>query len=282
MRPISCLVPLLLFMPYVEAQGIAPPPLQLAVEYQQQNVALYRVSEKLDGVRAYWDGKHLISRSGHHYSVPPWFTAGFPTTPLDGELWLGRGQFAALSAAVRRYQARDEDWQGIRFMVFDLPASGLPFEARWLALQTLIPTISSPHIQLVEQQLLPDNVALAALLTDVERQGGEGLVLRARDSLYRVGRNQELLKLKSFSDAEAKVVAHLPGQGKYQGMLGALLVERADGTQFRIGTGFSDVQRQLPPAINSIITYRYQGETQQGIPRFASFLRERRELPAQP
>lgn len=107
-------------------------------------------------------------------------------------------------------------------------------------------------------------------------------MLRARDSLYRVGRNQELLKLKSFSDAEAKVVAHLPGQGKYQGMLGALLVERADGTQFRIGTGFSDVQRQLPPAINSIITYRYQGETQQGIPRFASFLRERRELPAQP
>ena len=282
MRPISCLVPLLLFMPYVEAQGIAPPPLQFAVEYQQQNVALYRVSEKLDGVRAYWDGKHFISRSGHHYSVPPWFTAGFPTTPLDGELWLGRGQFAALSAAVRRYQARDEDWQGIRFMVFDLPASDLPSEARWLALQTLIPTISSPHIQLVEQQLLPDNVALAALLTDVERQGGEGLVLRARDSLYRVGRNQELLKLKSFSDAEAKVVAHLPGQGKYQGMLGALLVERADGTQFRIGTGFSDVQRQLPPAINSIITYRYQGETQQGIPRFASFLRERRELPAQP
>lgn len=279
MRPIYYVVPFFLLSPPIAAQGIAPPPLQLAVEYQQQNVALYRVSEKLDGVRAYWDGKHLISRSGHRYSAPSWFTAGFPTTPLDGELWLGRGQFAALSAAVRRYQAQDEDWRAIRFMVFDLPASNLAFDARWHALQRLLASSPSPYLELVEQQLLPDNTALAALLTDVERQGGEGLVLRARDSLYRVGRNQELLKLKSFSDAEATVIAHLPGQGKYQGMLGALLVESVNGQQFRIGTGFSDAQRQQPPALNSIITYRYQGETQQGIPRFASFLRERPELP---
>ena len=279
MRPIYYIVPFFLLSPPIAAQGIAPPPLQLAVEYQQQNVALYRVSEKLDGVRAYWDGKHLISRSGHRYSVPSWFTAGFPPTPLDGELWLGRGQFAALSAAVRRYQARDEDWRAIRFMVFDLPANNLAFDDRWHALQRLFASSPSPYLELVEQQLLPDNTALAALLADVERQGGEGLVLRARDSLYRVGRNQELLKLKSFSDAEATVVAHLPGQGKYHGMLGALLVESANGQRFRIGTGFSDAQRQQPPALNSIITYRYQGETQQGIPRFASFLRERSELP---
>lgn len=278
----ALLVPLALTPGVLYAQVQDKPPLQLAAEYQQQDTRDYRVSEKLDGVRAYWNGRELLSRGGHRFSAPAWFVAGFPDTPLDGELWLGRGRFEELSAAVRRYRPDEDEWRGIRFMVFDLPASELPFEARLSALQRLFSTLESPYLALLEQRLLPDNAALTAYLAEVEALGGEGLMLRHRDSLYSASRNQDLLKLKRFQDAEARVLAHLPGQGKYTGMLGALLVETDDGRQFRLGTGFSDRQRQQPPPVGALVTYRYQGETGQRLPRFASFVRVRNDEPQLP
>ncbi|GAA3722295.1 DNA ligase [Oceanisphaera sediminis] len=282
MKRLPLWLPLVLLSGSGYAEGIAPPPLQLAAEYQQQDVTHYRVSEKLDGVRAYWNGRDLLSRGGHRFSAPDWFVAGFPDTPLDGELWLGRGRFEELSAAVRRYRPNEDEWKSIRFMVFDLPASELPFEARLNALQRLFSQLDSPYLKLLEQRLLPDNTALAAYLAEVEALDGEGLMLRHRDSLYSASRNQDLLKLKRFQDAEARVLAHLPGQGKYAGMLGALLVETDDGRQFRLGTGFSDAQRQQPPPVGALVTYRYQGETGQRLPRFASFVRVRNDEPEQP
>ncbi|MBM7454185.1 DNA ligase-1 [Oceanisphaera litoralis] len=264
------------------AEGIASPPLQLASDYQQQDVAHYRVSEKLDGVRAWWNGRELVSRGGHRFAAPDWFVAGFPDTPLDGELWLGRGRFEELSAAVRRYRPDEAEWRQIRFMVFDLPASELPFEARLTALERLFSHLDSPYIERLEQRRLPDNTALAAYLTEVEALGGEGLMLRHRDSRYLPTRNRDLLKLKRFQDAEARVLAHLPGQGKYAGMMGALLVETADGRRFKLGTGFSDRQRQAPPAVGAVVTYRYRGETGQRLPRFASFVRVRNDEPERP
>ncbi len=282
MKRLPLWLPLVLLSGAGYAEGIEPPPLQLASDYQQQDVTHYRVSEKLDGVRAYWNGRELLSRGGHRFSVPDWFVAGFPDTPLDGELWLGRGRFEELSAAVRRYRPDEDEWRAIRFMVFDLPASELPFEARLTALERLFSNMNSPYLQWVEQRLLPDNAALAAYLTEVDALGGEGLMLRHRDSRYLPTRNQDLLKLKRFQDAEARVLAHLPGQGKYEGMLGALLVETEDGRQFRLGTGFSDRQRQQPPAVGALVTYRYRGETGQRLPRFASFVRVRNDEPEQP
>ena len=275
-------LPLVLLSGSGYAEGMAPPPLQLAADYQQQDASLYRVSEKLDGVRAYWNGRELLSRNGHRFSAPDWFVAGFPDTPLDGELWLGRGRFNELSAAVRRYQPDEAEWQQIRFMVFDLPASELPFEARLTALKSLFSRHDSPYFALIEQRRLSDNAALAAYLAEVEALGGEGLMLRHRDSHYQPTRNQDLLKLKRFQDAEARVLAHLPGQGKYQGMLGALLVEMPDGRRFKLGTGFSDQQRQQPPPVGATVTYRYQGRTAQQLPRFASFVRIRNDEPEQP
>ncbi|MGB5854689.1 MAG: DNA ligase [Oceanisphaera sp.] len=282
MNTLPLWVPMILMSSAAYAEGIAQPPLQLAAEYKQQDASLYRVSEKLDGVRAYWNGRELLSRSGHRFSAPDWFVAGFPDSPLDGELWLGRGNFEALSAAVRRYQAVDSEWRNIRFMVFDLPASTQPFEARLRVLQQLIPSSQSTYLQLIEQRLVNDNAELAEWLSQVDTDGGEGLMLRHRHSVYQTGRNQDLLKLKQFQDAEAQVLAHLPGLGKYQGMLGALLVETPDGRRFKLGTGFSDQQRQQPPPIGATITYRYQGKTSQQIPRFASFMRIRNEEPERP
>ena len=164
-------------------------------------------------------------------------------------------------------------------MVFDLPASTLPFEQRAALLEQQLAALKVPWLQWVEQHRVADAAALAILLEQVTEQGGEGLMLRHRTSSYQSGRNQDLLKLKQFQDAEATVLAHLPGQGKYAGMMGALLVETDDGRRFKLGTGFSDEQRRNPPPRGSQVTYRYRGETATGLPRFASFWRVRADAP---
>ncbi|AEY02205.1 DNA ligase [Oceanimonas sp. GK1] len=279
MKPLPLVLPLLWLGVPAPADAEAPP-LQLAADYApHHNPADYLVSEKLDGVRAYWNGRQLVSRGGHAFSAPDWFVAGFPATPLDGELWLGRGRFAELSAAVRRFEPVEDEWREIRFMVFDLPASELPFAARVAALERLAGTLTTPYLQRVQHHALADAAALAARLDEVESEGGEGLMLRHRQSRYVPERNQDLLKLKRFQDAEARVLAQLPGQGRLEGMMGALLVETVDGRRFKLGTGFSDEQRRHPPAPGTLVTYRYRGETATGLPRFASFWRVRDETP---
>jgi DNA ligase-1 len=100
-------------------------------------------------------------------------------------------------------------------------------------------------------------------------------MLHRADALYVTGRNDALLKLKLLDDAEATVIAHVEGKGKYTGKMGALQVETADGKRFQIGTGFSDAQRASPPAIGTLVTYTHRGLTKNGLPRFASYLRVR-------
>lgn len=252
------------------------PALLLANVYDEDvDLRDYWVSEKLDGVRAYWDGRRLISRGGNIYLAPAWFTEGFPDVPLDGELWMGRGTFAELSGAVRRQTPDENQWRKIRFMAFDLPQSPLAFDGRLTELRRLVAASSSPYLALVEQFKVGSDAELQQHLQQVVEQGGEGLMLHRGASLYLAGRSDDLLKVKTFDDAEAVVVAHLPGSGKYEGMLGSLLVEMPDGRRFRLGTGFSDVERLNPPPIGSTVTYKYFGKTDSGLPRFASFLRIR-------
>lgn len=255
----------------------APPPLLLANDYDdaEVDVSRYWVSEKYDGVRAYWDGKYLITRAGNPIHAPEWFTRDWPTEPLDGELWAGRGQFEQVTATVRDLEPDDIAWRNIRFMVFDLPAHGGTFSARIETLRSLLAPLRIDWLREVTQSRVADDASLHLQLDTVAAAGGEGLMLHKDDSLYRAERSDDLLKLKPYQDAEARVVAHLPGQGKYVGMLGALLVRNADGHQFRIGTGFTDEQRRHPPPIGSWITYSYHNLTARGIPRFARFLRAR-------
>lgn len=252
------------------------PPLALAGVYEE-GVKLedYWVSEKLDGVRAYWDGQQFWSRGGNVYRAPAWFTQDFPETTMDGELWMGRERFAELSGAVRRLEPEDESWREIRFMVFDLPARDQPFTQRVAAMKQLLEPSPSPFLQMVEQNRATNDETLMADLDRIVRKGGEGLMLKRGDSLPTVGRSDDLLKVKKYQDAEAVVVAHLPGEGKFEGMLGSIQVERPDGRQFRIGTGFSNAERENPPPVGTVITYKHYGYTATGLPRFASFLRVR-------
>jgi DNA ligase-1 len=260
--------------------GAQPPRLALAGVYEKGiELESYWVSEKLDGVRAYWDGEGFISRGGHHYRAPEWFTRNFPEQPLDGELWMGRGQFAELSGAVRRAEPVDDQWREIRFMVFDLPESGQSFTSRIALMRDALLPPPSPFIAMVKQSPAVSHQQLMEVLDRTVAAGGEGLMLRHGDSYYSTGRSSELLKVKRYSDAEAVVVGHLPGKGKYTGQLGALQVELDNGRQLRLGTGFSDTERASPPEIGAIITYKYYGYTASGLPRFASFLRVRDDEP---
>lgn len=259
----------------------AAPALMLAKVYQPgTDLADYWVSEKYDGVRGYWDGQQLFTRGGVQVRAPAWFTMGWPNVPLDGELWAGRGQFARASSSVRQQVPDDSAWRGIRFMVFDVPAHGGPFTERIAALNAVVAQIQQPWVVAVVQTRATNHAALQAQMRRVVKAGGEGLMLHRGASLYTAARNGDLLKVKPHEDAEARVVGHQPGQGKYTGMLGALLVETVasgnaagPGVRFKIGTGLSDAQRRTPPPLNSVVTYRFRGLTDGGVPRFASFVR---------
>ncbi|WP_083491065.1 DNA ligase [Stenotrophomonas terrae] len=256
----------------------APPPLMLAGTWQDgPDVSLYLVSEKLDGVRARWDGQALWTRAGHRIAAPVWFTQGWPGQAMDGELWMARGQFEATSALIRSSPGDEAQWRRLRFMTFDLPDAAGGFADRHAQLKRMIAAQRSPHLLAIEQQRLPDSEGLHRQLRAVVAAGAEGLMLHHQDNPYSDGRSPRLLKLKLYDDAEARVIGYAPGKGKYSGMVGALLMRSDSGAQFRIGSGLSDAQRIDPPAIGSQVTYRYNGLTVHGLPRFPRFLRVRDE-----
>lgn len=250
----------------------------LAQVYQRGiDVKQYLVSEKYDGVRAVWDGSIFHTRTGRVIAAPTWFTKGLPKMPLDGELWLGHGKFDALSGAVRKDVPMDEEWRSISYMVFELPNATGTFAERAKRITEIVKQANVPHLKAVKQYQVNDEATLNKQLKQVVAQGGEGLMLHRADAEYITGRSDVLLKVKPLLDAEAKVIAHTPGRGKYKGKLGALVVETSEGIRFKLGTGFTDAQRENPPKIGSTVTYTYRDITKTGKPKFASFLRVRNE-----
>ena len=229
----------------------------------------YLVSEKLDGVRALWDGATLRFRSGRTVAAPAWFLAQLPKEALDGELWIARRSFDTLSATVRRAEPVDAEWRRVNYRVFELPAGEGDFEHRAARLRALAGGVIVP----VEQQHLATNTELRARLKQVVDAGGEGLMLHRADAPLASGRSDLLLKLKPVADAEAVVVSHEPGKGRFAGQLGALELQTPEGVRFKLGTGFTDAQRRNPPPIGATVTYRYRDLTPSGKPRFASFVR---------
>ena len=256
----------------------APPAILLANVYRDEiDVSAYLVSEKLDGVRAFWGGSRLISRGGNRIHAPPWFTDALPKQALDGELWLGRGRFEQLSGIVRKDVPVDAEWRQVRYMIFELPEAPGSFAERAARIREIVRAAGLPWLAEIPQSPAVDRRHVEKMLAATLKAGGEGLMLHRVDAPYETGRSDTLLKLKAWLDAEAVVVGHLPGKGKYEGVLGALRVRLPDGREFRLGTGFTDAQRRNPPPLGATVTYRYRELTAGGLPRFASFLRVREE-----
>ena len=255
------------------------PQIQLANIYHKGiNLNQYLVSEKLDGIRAYWNGKELISKQGNIINAPKWFVKNFPKEDLEGELWIDRGKFELVSGIVRQEIPNDEEWKKVKLMLFDMPKNPKIFEKRLLDMKNLVKNLDLENLKVIEQFEVKNHKDLQRKLNEIIKNGGEGLMLHKKNSFYQAIRNDDLLKFKAYEDEEAVIIDYIAGKGKFAGMLGAILVENKDKIRFKIGGGFSDDQRKNPPKIGTIITYKFYGKTKNNKPRFASLLRVRDEI----
>ncbi|HIL25665.1 MAG TPA: DNA ligase [Verrucomicrobia bacterium] len=234
------------------------------------------ISEKYDGMRGFWDGKALWTRGGKPIHAPEYFLAELPEgIALDGELWLRRGKFEDTMSIVRR-QTPDTRWRQIKFMVFDAPKAKGTFEKRMAFLKTQLPA-TAKHVRPVPQWRCKGKAHLISERDRIVKAGAEGLMIREPESVYEGKRSGTLLKVKTHDDAEATVIGHKPGKGKFEGMLGSLRVRTKDGREFSVGTGLTNAERKNPPPIGAVVTYRYRGLTKNGLPRFPSFWRIRKD-----
>jgi len=245
------------------------PELFLLKKYNQDiDITSWYMSEKLDGVRAYWDGEKLISRNGKVFSAPEFFTKEFPKHKLDGELWSKRDDFSNISSIVNRKKPH-EDWSDLTYNIFEAP------DAKGNLLQRLSFVKETQYIKLIKQIKVKDKKHLDDFLKSIEKKGGEGVVVRDASLEYYTGRDASALKVKSYIDAECKVVAYNKGSGKYKDAVGSLSCEMQNNQVIKIGSGLSDKQRKHPPKIGAIITFKYYGLTSKGNPRFPIFLHVR-------
>ena len=275
---LAALLPTALLTPCpAPAAAIVPAPMLAGVFHDAADLSAWLVSEKLDGVRARWDGRRLLTRNGDAIDAPRWFTAGWPAQALDGELWIARGKFQQVSDLVRALRTDDREWKSVHFMAFDLPGDPGRFSQRAARLHALVARTNAPQLRAIAQTHAGDRTALDARLRAIAAADGEGLVLHRATAHYHGGRSDDLLKYKLADDAEARVIGYRPGKGKYAGMVGALLVEDAHGRRFALGSGLSDAERRHPPQPGQWVTFRYNGLTAKGNPRFARFLRVRED-----
>ena len=241
------------------------------------NIDGWWLSEKLDGVRGCWTGTEMLSRSGKKINVPAWFIENFPPFALDGELWTGRGRFSEIISIVRKKRPGAE-WQRISYYIFDVPHNSKKFEDRLKMAKDWFSDNPSSYAKILEQKFCRNKQHLMEELKTIETLNGEGIMLRRPASLYKNGRSRDILKVKTFHDTEAVVVAHIKGKGRNKDRMGSLKVVLPDGKHFLIGSGFTDKERENPPPIGSVITFKYKEINKSGIPRFASFLRVRETL----
>ena len=242
------------------------------------DVSGWLMSEKLDGVRGYWDGKRMLSRNGRSFYPPEAFTRNFPDFAVEGEIWGGRNTFEKTIGIVKKQEAHD-GWLELKFAIFDVPGATGGFEERLNTASEWFAEHPSEYAVVIAHHPVENRGCLDEELKKIEALGGEGIILRRPGSPYINGRSRDILKVKTFSDMEAVVVAHLPGKGKNKGKMGSLLVELPGSrTRFKIGTGFSDNARVNPPPVGSLITFKHYGFHASGIPKFPSFLRIREDL----
>ena len=253
--------------------GQAPKLFSLKVYRDDLNVTDWVMSEKLDGVRAYWDGKQLISRSGRVFTPPQTFTQGFPSFALDGEIWSRRGEFEHIVSIVNTKDS-NEAWDELTYNVFEVPHQKGGLMQRLNVLEEYLSQNISDKIHVIKQTKIKDEHELRSFFDQVLARGGEGIVLRDPDEPYYTGRTSSALKYKPFTDAECKVTAIIEGKGKFSGQMGAVKCDYR-GKIIKIGSGFTSEQRKNEFKIGTVVSFKYYGLTHLGNPKYPVFLRVR-------
>ncbi|WP_262982060.1 DNA ligase [Hydrogenovibrio crunogenus] len=263
-------------MNFIATSAGAEKPKMLLLETYQENQAVigWWMSEKLDGVRANWNGKVLISRGGHKIHAPDWFLAGLPPFELDGELWTQRQDFENVVSIVRQQQP-DDRWHAVSYQIFEVPNQPGGLVERLTVLKAYLAKHPLLHVQIIPQTRIKSEAHLKAEFERLTAMGAEGLVLRAPNQLYETGRSDQALKMKAYEDDECLVVGYKPGKGKITGLVGALRCDWQGKMRLSIGSGLSLQGRKHPPKIGQWITFKYYGLTGSGKPRFPVFMRVR-------
>ena len=255
--------------------------IMLAKKYTPNiDITGWYISEKFDGIRAYWKSKDrkLYTRNGNIINAPEWYINKFPNIDLDGELWINRGKFNKVSGIVRTKIPNDKNWEHIKYMVFDLPTINKIYEMRVQLYIDIIRNSNCKWLISVKIHKIKNISDILIKLKQIEKKGGEGLMIRKPSSLYENKRSSSLLKIKSFSDEEGTVIGYNKGIGKYKNMIGSLCIINKSGKKINVGTGLSDELRKNPPKIGSNITYKYFEKGKDGIPRFPIYVSERYDL----
>ncbi|MBL0708467.1 MAG: DNA ligase [Sulfurimonas sp.] len=266
---VNKIILLFLFTLVLNAQK---PELFLLKNYtKNSSVASWYMSEKLDGIRAYWDGKKLISRSGRVLAAPKFFTKNFPDFKLDGELWSKRGDFSNIVSIVNKKNPHS-GWKNLTYNIFEVPLADGNLTQRLSKIKNYK---KSNYIKVINQTQVKSKKELDEFLVYVEHLGGEGVVVRDGSLPYYSGRKKDALKVKSYTDDECIVVGYNKGKGKYKGLVGSLSCRMKDLQVINIGSGFNDSLRAVPPSLGSTISFKYYGLTSKGKPRFPIFLRVR-------
>jgi DNA ligase-1 len=238
-----------------------------------ENITGWFMSEKLDGIRAYWTGKELKTKNGNIINAPKWFTKGLGAFELDGELWTKRGDFENIQSIVLD-KVPSKKWQEITYKIFEVPNQDGNFSQR---LKYAENNIHSSYIQIIKQIECKNRDHLQKYLKQIENFGGEGVIVKNPKLTYFTGRSSEILKVKNFDDMEGQVIATNKGKGKFKDLMGSLTLELENGIVFKLGGGFDLNDRRNPPPLHSIVTFKYYGFTKNCKPKFASFLRKRRK-----
>lgn len=268
-----CLCGGLVAFPTANSEGSPDLFLPKVYETGKIDVRGWLMSEKLDGVRAYWNGQQLLSRGGQVIHAPAWFLKGFPKFELDGELWTKRQDFENIVSIVRQ-QEPDSRWKKITYQVFEAPNQLGGLLERLAVLETYLKKQSLPQVKLIPQIPVETTAQVQETLDRLVEKGAEGLILRQASQPYVTGRTQTALKVKTYWDDECRVVGYTPGKGRFDGLVGSLVCDW-QGQRIKLGSGLSVAERKNPPTLNTWVTFKYYGLTQNGKPRFPVFLRVR-------
>ncbi|ECP6256943.1 DNA ligase [Campylobacter coli] len=248
-------------------------------EIQKKNFNGYLMSEKLDGIRGIWEAGKFKTRQDNPIHTPSYFTYNFPSFKLDGELWIARAKFDEVSALIRSGSLDSSLWKSVTYNVFDVPNACEEFKLtpctlsnRLKVLERYLQQNPNPYIKIIKQIPIKDQEHLKEFYKDIIFNKGEGVVIRKDFAPYEKGRSKNALKLKPYEDAECKVIAYTEGKGKFQGKIGALLCQMPNDRVIKIGSGLKDKDRENPPKIGSIVTYKFNGLTKNSLPRFPVFL----------
>ena len=255
-----------------------------------------RVEPKLDGIRmvAKVSGGNvtMLSRAGksitNFQDTVGKELATLPDGVYDGEVM--DDDFIALMRQVHRKD--NVNVTKSYFMVFDVVSLSewentegiMPLSQRRLVLEEILGGKEFEFLRLVEHQEIDANInsimAYHKLCVD---RGFEGAMLKNPDMPYCFGRSDAVVKVKTFHDADVKVIGFKEGRESNAGSLGAIIVD-FEGHEVDVGSGFSKEQRTEIWAakekfLGMTAEVRYQEITPKGSLRFPTFVCWRLDKP---